>query len=81
MDETSHKKIESAPEIETPMEIQKEKPEFRSSFKVWIRVVAFVVVSVFLPEQVAQAVEYDWRVIWNKPAAAASSPAYLQATP
>ncbi|MFA7653346.1 MAG: cysteine peptidase family C39 domain-containing protein, partial [Candidatus Omnitrophota bacterium] len=44
------------------------KPEFKSSFKAWIRVVAFVVVAVFLPEQVAQAVEYDWRVLWNKAA-------------
>ncbi|MFA5725997.1 MAG: cysteine peptidase family C39 domain-containing protein, partial [Candidatus Omnitrophota bacterium] len=44
------------------------KPEFKSSFKAWIRVVAFIVAAVFLPEQVAQAVEYDWRVLWNKPA-------------
>ncbi|MDD5506428.1 MAG: cysteine peptidase family C39 domain-containing protein, partial [Candidatus Omnitrophica bacterium] len=44
------------------------KPEFKSSFKAWIRVVAFVVAAVFIPEQVAQAVEYDWRVLWHKPA-------------
>ena len=44
------------------------KPEFHSSFKAWIRVVAFIVVVVFLPEQAAQAVEYDWRVLWGKPA-------------
>ncbi|MCX5701268.1 MAG: cysteine peptidase family C39 domain-containing protein [Candidatus Omnitrophica bacterium] len=43
------------------------KPKFRSNFKTWLRVVAFIVIAVFLPEQVAQAVEYDWRVIWNKP--------------
>ncbi len=45
-------------------------PKFRSSFagKPWIRIVAFVVALIFLPEQVAQAVEYDWRVIWQKPA-------------
>ncbi|MFA5145726.1 MAG: cysteine peptidase family C39 domain-containing protein, partial [Candidatus Omnitrophota bacterium] len=44
-----------------------EKATFKSSFKAWIRVVAFIVVAVFLPEQVAQAVEYDWRVLWQKP--------------
>ncbi|HNX80694.1 MAG TPA: cysteine peptidase family C39 domain-containing protein, partial [Candidatus Omnitrophota bacterium] len=39
----------------------------KSSFKLWIRVVAFVVIAVFIPEQFAQAIEYDWRVLWNKP--------------
>jgi cytoskeletal protein RodZ len=33
----------------------KSKPEFKSSFKAWIRVVAFIIVVIFLPEQVAQA--------------------------
>ncbi|MDI6605843.1 MAG: cysteine peptidase family C39 domain-containing protein, partial [Candidatus Omnitrophota bacterium] len=28
---------------------------------------AFLVVAVFLPQQVAQAVEYDWRILWQKP--------------
>ena len=42
------------------------KSEFKSNFKSWIRVVAFIVIAVFLPEQVAQAVEYDWRVIAPK---------------
>ena len=55
-----------------------EKPQFKSSFKTWMRVVAFIVVAVFLPEQAAQAVEYDWRVLWHKPAASAFVPAYLQ---
>ncbi|MFA5350144.1 MAG: cysteine peptidase family C39 domain-containing protein, partial [Candidatus Omnitrophota bacterium] len=59
------------------------KPVFKSSFKAWIRVVAFVVAAVFLPEQVAQAVEYDWRVLWNKPAIGLPSqntfaPSYLK---
>ncbi|HTZ11014.1 MAG TPA: cysteine peptidase family C39 domain-containing protein, partial [Candidatus Margulisiibacteriota bacterium] len=54
------------------------KPEFKSSFKSWIRVVAFIVVAVFLPEQAAQAVEYDWRVLWQKPAAGAFAPGYLK---
>ena len=48
-----------------PEGTQEKKPEFKSNFKSWIRVVAFIVVAVFLPEQVAQAVEYDWRVIWK----------------
>ncbi|MFZ2937295.1 MAG: hypothetical protein WA066_01140, partial [Candidatus Omnitrophota bacterium] len=52
---------------------------FKSSFKAWIRVVAFIVVAVFLPEQIAQAVEYDWRVIWQKPTVASLyTPAYLK---
>jgi len=56
-------------QIEDRIATQEEaKPEFRSSFKAWIRVVAFIIVAVFLPEQVAQAVEYDWRVLWGKPA-------------
>ncbi|MFA5411439.1 MAG: cysteine peptidase family C39 domain-containing protein, partial [Candidatus Omnitrophota bacterium] len=45
-----------------------EKPAFKSGFKAWIRIVAFVVVAVFLPEQVAQAAQYDWHVIWRQPA-------------
>ncbi|MCX5701159.1 MAG: cysteine peptidase family C39 domain-containing protein, partial [Candidatus Omnitrophica bacterium] len=49
------------------------KPKFRSNFKTWLRVVAFIVIAVFLPEQVAQAVEYDWRVIWGKPAVSPSN--------
>ena len=40
--------------------------------------VAFLVVAVFLPEQVAQAVEYDWRVLWNKPAVGTLNPSYLK---
>ncbi|MCX5698273.1 MAG: cysteine peptidase family C39 domain-containing protein, partial [Candidatus Omnitrophica bacterium] len=54
------------------------KSEFKSSFKSWIRMVAFILVTVFLPEQVAQAVEYDWRVIWNKPAVGTIAPGYLK---
>ena len=59
----------------------KSKPEFKSSFKTWIRVVAFIVVAIFLPEQVAHAVEFDWRVLWNKPAIGASNaftPGYVK---
>ncbi len=57
------------------------KPEFKSSFKTWIRVVAFIVVAIFLPEQVAHAVEFDWRVLWNKPAIGGSNaftPGYIK---
>src|SRR3989338_7473069 len=47
---------------------QIEKQPFKSNFKSWIRIVAFVVAAIFIPEQVAQAVEYDWRVLWQRPA-------------
>jgi len=40
--------------------------------------VAFILVAVFLPEQAAQAVEYDWRVLWHKPAVGAIAPSYLK---
>ncbi|MFA5275693.1 MAG: cysteine peptidase family C39 domain-containing protein, partial [Candidatus Omnitrophota bacterium] len=53
---------------EDHLEQPETKPEFHSSFKAWIRAVAFIVVAVFLPEQMAQAMEYDWRVLWQKPA-------------
>ncbi|MFH0762494.1 MAG: hypothetical protein V1925_01220, partial [Candidatus Omnitrophota bacterium] len=56
------------PELEPGLEPAYVEPAFKSSFKRWIRVVAFLVVAVFLPEQAAQAVEYDWRVLWQKPA-------------
>ncbi|KPK97558.1 MAG: hypothetical protein AMJ95_08510, partial [Omnitrophica WOR_2 bacterium SM23_72] len=45
----------------------KEQPEHKSRFKPWIRIVAFLVIAVFLPEQVAQAIEFDGRVLWNRP--------------
>jgi len=43
------------------------RPKFKSSFKAWIRMVAFIVVAVFLPQQAAQAMEYDWRILWLLP--------------
>ncbi|RJO64544.1 MAG: hypothetical protein C4540_03790, partial [Candidatus Omnitrophota bacterium] len=43
--------------------------EYRSSFKAWIRVVAFIILAVFLPEQAAQAAQYNWQAIWQQPAA------------
>ncbi|MGD0337037.1 MAG: hypothetical protein ABSB18_08095, partial [Candidatus Omnitrophota bacterium] len=55
-----------------------EKPVFKSSFKNWIRIVAFIVVAVFLPEQVAQAIEYDWRVLWQKPGLNTFTPSYTR---
>ncbi|MCK9432235.1 MAG: hypothetical protein M0R00_04690, partial [Candidatus Omnitrophica bacterium] len=63
-----------------PIEDRFEQPkkEFKSNFKAWIRMVAFILVAVFLPEQAAQAVEYDWRVIWNKPAVNSIAPGYLK---
>ncbi|MCK9431242.1 MAG: cysteine peptidase family C39 domain-containing protein, partial [Candidatus Omnitrophica bacterium] len=65
-------------EQQTEVGIKQPKEGFKSSFKSWIRVVAFIIVAIFLPEQVAQAVEYDWRVIWNKPAVGATSTGYLK---
>ena len=49
-----------------------EKEPFHSSFKAWIRTVAFIVVAVFLPEQVSWAIEQDWRVLWPNSALASS---------
>ncbi|MCX5693772.1 MAG: cysteine peptidase family C39 domain-containing protein [Candidatus Omnitrophica bacterium] len=63
---------------QTENSIKQPKKEFKSNFKAWIRMVAFILVAVFLPEQVAQAVEYDWRVIWNKPTVGTIAPAYLK---
>jgi len=45
-----------------------------------MRIVAFIVVAVFLPEQVAQAIEYDWRVLWQKPTLNTFTPPYLKDT-
>ncbi|MDD5292089.1 MAG: cysteine peptidase family C39 domain-containing protein, partial [Candidatus Omnitrophica bacterium] len=52
-------------------------------FKTWMRVVALVLVVVFVPQQVAWAVDYDWRSIWrnSQPQAAGSSSAALAALP
>ncbi|MDO8748233.1 MAG: cysteine peptidase family C39 domain-containing protein, partial [Candidatus Omnitrophota bacterium] len=47
-----------------------EKPPFESGFKTWIRVAAFIVVTVFLPEQVSWAIDFDWRVLWPNTASA-----------
>ncbi|MDD5691718.1 MAG: cysteine peptidase family C39 domain-containing protein, partial [Candidatus Omnitrophica bacterium] len=63
---TMHKNPEPKNQAESKPGPQ-EKTRFQSSFKAWIRIVAFIVVAVFLPEQAAQAVEYDWRVLWSKP--------------
>ncbi|HAH21560.1 MAG TPA: hypothetical protein DCL49_11740, partial [Candidatus Omnitrophica bacterium] len=49
---------------------QMKEPEFQSKFKPWLRAVAFIVVAVFLPEQVSWAIEYDWRPLWPKTAGA-----------
>src|SRR3989338_7444519 len=84
MDEGGHKKTK--PEIK-PQERKGLSPQgadpkqFKSSFKAWIRIVAFIVVAVFLPEQVAQAVEYDFRVLWQKPSLNTFAPPYLKNTP
>ncbi|MDD5654785.1 MAG: cysteine peptidase family C39 domain-containing protein, partial [Candidatus Omnitrophica bacterium] len=55
---------------------------FKSGFKAWIRVVAFVIVAVFLPEQFAQAIEYDPRVLWRGAKAGMLTPtSMLQSVP
>ncbi|MFH0827154.1 MAG: hypothetical protein V1923_04650, partial [Candidatus Omnitrophota bacterium] len=61
---------------ETEPKPLREQPELKSRFRPWIRTVAFIVIAVFLPEQVAQAIEYDGRVLWNRPAV--YTPAYLK---
>ncbi|MDD5155029.1 MAG: hypothetical protein PHF11_00890, partial [Candidatus Omnitrophica bacterium] len=62
----------SEPKIETVTT----KEHFKSNFKSWIRIVALIVVAVFLPEQVAQAVQYDPAVLWQKPVV--FTPSYLK---
>ncbi len=57
---------------------QETKAEFQSSFKAWVRVMALILVVVFLPEQVAQAAQYDWRVIWQRPTTAVYQPNFLK---
>ncbi|MFH1248373.1 MAG: cysteine peptidase family C39 domain-containing protein, partial [Candidatus Omnitrophota bacterium] len=49
----------------TENNIEQPRKEFQSSFKAWIRAVAFIVIAVFLPEQAAQAMGYDPTTIWN----------------
>ncbi len=53
--------------------IGNDEPQFKSNFKLWIRTVAFIVVVIFMPEQVAQAAGFDPGVIWQKPAMAAGA--------
>jgi len=86
MSEGGHKKSESEDKGQSPLGAVPfsrqsgipSKAE-KSGFRTWIRIVAFIVVAVFLPEQVAQAVEYDWRVIWQNPAVASTfAPTYLK---
>ncbi|MFC1805262.1 cysteine peptidase family C39 domain-containing protein, partial [Candidatus Omnitrophota bacterium] len=56
------KKLEPiGPQIQP--EIEEAKPPFKSGFKAWIRVVALIILMVFLPEQVAQAVQYDFSML------------------
>ncbi|MFC1754712.1 hypothetical protein ACFL96_15165, partial [Thermoproteota archaeon] len=34
-------------------------------FKTWMRVVAIIVLVIFAPQQIAWAIDYDWRTLWN----------------
>ncbi|MDD5409714.1 MAG: cysteine peptidase family C39 domain-containing protein, partial [Candidatus Omnitrophica bacterium] len=74
MDETKRKtnEAEFSPQVK--------KPEFKSSFKPWMRIVAFLVVAVFLPEQAAQAMQYDVNMLWQKPGSGTFTPSYLKDT-
>ena len=59
----------SQQQAEGQFEQPEAKTEFKSSFKSWIRVVAFIVIVVFLPGQVAQARpvgRYSSAVNWSK---------------
>ncbi|MFC1675069.1 cysteine peptidase family C39 domain-containing protein, partial [Candidatus Omnitrophota bacterium] len=53
------------PEGQSEFQPQVEEPRFKSGFKAWIRVVALVVLMIFIPEQVAQAVQYDFSMLWK----------------
>ena len=64
------------PQLEIQGQVQKTDGEFKSSFKAWIRLVAFILVVVFVPEQAAQAAQYDWRILWAQPGT--YSPNYLK---
>ncbi|TAN59236.1 hypothetical protein EPN16_07735, partial [bacterium] len=44
------------------------KPLFKSSFKKWIRITAFIVAAIFIPEQASWAVEYDWSTLFPRAA-------------
>ena len=64
--------MEKVKEPEHKQPENKEEPEFQSKFKAWIRVVAFLVVTVFLPEQIAWAIDFNPSIIWrNLPALSA----------
>ena len=63
------RKEKSAPET-LAYRVSIERPPFESGFKTWIRVAAFIVVTVFLPEQVSWAIDFDWRVLWPNTASA-----------
>ncbi|MFA6349808.1 MAG: cysteine peptidase family C39 domain-containing protein, partial [Candidatus Omnitrophota bacterium] len=65
------KKLVAAPEAAPVIKI--DEPQFKSNFKLWIRTVAFIVVAIFMPEQVAQAAGFDASVIWQRPAMAAGA--------
>ncbi|MFH1397423.1 MAG: hypothetical protein ABIH27_02595, partial [Candidatus Omnitrophota bacterium] len=60
-----------------------EGPVFKSRFKSWIRTVAFIVVAIFLPEQVAWAIEYNPAALWShlNPLSALSSQSSAFSTP
>ncbi|MCM8801124.1 MAG: hypothetical protein NC912_03815, partial [Candidatus Omnitrophica bacterium] len=61
MEEASHKKTEPEGKLKPARE------KFKSSFKAWIRVVAFIVLVVFLPEQVVLPIEYNPAIFWKHP--------------
>ncbi|MBU1125347.1 MAG: hypothetical protein KKC84_04925, partial [Candidatus Omnitrophica bacterium] len=54
-------------EVQEAQMMPQPQAPFKSSFKSWVRVVAFLILVVFTPQQIAQAAEFDWRVIWRQP--------------
>ncbi len=56
---------------------KEETPCFKSGFKTWIRAVAFLIVAIFLPEQVSWAFEYNPAILWKTPSISLTSVASL----
>jgi len=56
---------ESYPEENLETKPEAQKPEFKSAFKKWVRVVALLVAVIFIPEQISWAINYNPAVFWH----------------